>query len=103
MANRRTSERDASMRPETRWVIGIVVGLTAMVGLMILVFMVSFALEPPPWLQVVMGILLVGVACLLTWLVASALDQRDRARARDDEIEARRRATQSQSRQPSSQ
>ena len=78
------------MRPETRWLIGVVVGLTAMVGLMILVFLVSFALEPPAWIQIVMGVVLVAVACLLTWLVASALGQRDRARAAQNEIDARR-------------
>jgi threonine/homoserine/homoserine lactone efflux protein len=85
--------RDGHMRPEMRWVIGVVVGLTAMVGLMILVVLVSLALEPPAWLQMVIGVVLVGFACLLTWLVASALGQRDRARAAQDEAEARRRTS----------
>jgi len=85
-----------------RWVIGVVVGLTAMVGLMILVALVSIALEPPAWLQIVMGVVLVAVACLLTWLVASALGQRDRLRAGEDEVERRRRAAQSSTRAPSS-
>jgi high-affinity Fe2+/Pb2+ permease len=83
------------MSPEARWVIGVVVGLTAMVGLMILVALISIALEPPAWLQIVMGIFLVAVACLLTWLVASALGQRDRLRSGEDEIELRRRASNS--------
>jgi protein-S-isoprenylcysteine O-methyltransferase Ste14 len=84
-----TSERrNGPMSPEMRWVIGVVVGLTATVGLMILAAVVSFALEPPEWLQIVVGILLVGVGCLLSWLVASALGQRDRTRVAD-EIELR--------------
>jgi protein-S-isoprenylcysteine O-methyltransferase Ste14 len=93
--------RSGPMRPEIRWLIGVVVGLTAMVGLMILVVLVSLALEPPAWLQIVIGIILVGFACLLAWLVASALGQRDRARAAQDEVEARRRTSQTP-RQPSS-
>jgi threonine/homoserine/homoserine lactone efflux protein len=87
------------MRPEVRWTIGIVVGLTAMVGLMILVVLVSLALEPPSWLQIVMGVVLVAVACVLAWLVASALGERDRRRTRD-EVELRRSAR--SPRQPSS-
>jgi membrane protein implicated in regulation of membrane protease activity len=90
------------MSSEMRWVIGVVVGLTAMVGLMILVALVSIALEPPAWLQIIMGIVLVGVACLLTWLVASALGQRDRLRTGEDEIEGRSRAAKSSSRASSS-
>jgi hypothetical protein len=89
------------MSPEMRWVIGVIVGLTAMVGLMILAAVVSFALEPPAWLQIIVGIALVGVGCLLSWLVASALGQRDRARRAEDEIEMRR-ASRSPSRESSS-
>ena len=89
------------MKPEVRWIIGVVVGLTAMVGLMILVVLISLALEPPAWLQVVIGVILVGGACLLAWLVASALGQRDRARAAQDEVELHRRSSPS-SRQTSS-
>jgi hypothetical protein len=83
------------MSSEMRWVIGIIVGLTATVGLMILVALVSIALEPPAWLQIVMGLVLVAVGGLLTWLVASALGQRDRLRSGEDEIEVRRRASRS--------
>lgn len=85
-----SDRRDGPMSPEMRWVIGVIVGLTATIGLMILVAVVSFALEPPAWLQIVVGIILVGVGCLLSWLVASALGQRDRARHADDEIEMHR-------------
>jgi membrane protein implicated in regulation of membrane protease activity len=97
-----TDKRNGQMSPEVRWIIAVVVGLTAMLGLMILVALVSFALEPPAWLQIVMGLVLVGVACLLTWLVASALGQRDRTRAADDEIEIRRQGSKTASREPSS-
>jgi membrane protein implicated in regulation of membrane protease activity len=90
------------MSPEVRWIIGVVVGLTAMLGLMILVALVSFALEPPAWLQIVMGLVLVAFGCLLTWLVASALGQRDRLRGAEDEIERRRRASPPAARESSS-
>jgi ABC-type nickel/cobalt efflux system permease component RcnA len=88
------------MRPEVRWTIGIVVGLTAMTGLLILVLLVAVALEPPVWLQITMGVFLVGVACVLAWLVSAALAERDR-RLRD-EVEARRSATRSSPREASS-
>ena len=88
------------MRPEVRWTIGIVVGLTAMVGLMILVVLVSLALEPPPWIQIVMGVFLVAVACVLAWLVAAALAERDRRLARN-EVELRRNAARSSPRETS--
>lgn len=97
-----SDRRNGPVTPEVRWVIGVVVGLTAMLGLMILVALVSFALEPPAWLQIVMGIVLVGFAGLLTWLVASALGQRDRMRGTEDEIERRRHAAPSDSRETSS-
>ena len=87
------------MRPEVRWTIGIVVGLTAMVGLMILVILVSLALEPPAWIQIVMGVFLVAVACILTWLVAAALGERDRRTARN-EVEMRRNAAGTAPREP---
>ena len=86
------SNNDSSMRPEVRWTIGAVVGLTAMVGLMILVVLVSLALEPPAWLQIVMGVGLVGIAAVLAWLVAAGLDQRDKRMARD-EVNLRRNAS----------
>jgi membrane protein implicated in regulation of membrane protease activity len=95
-----TEDRDGSMRPEMRWTIGILVGLSAMVGLMILVVLVSLALEPPPWLQILMGVVLVAVGCILAWLVAAALGERDRRQR--DEIEARRNAARPTPRQPSS-
>jgi Flp pilus assembly protein TadB len=92
-------EEDGPMRPEVRWTIGIVVGLTAMTGLLILVVLVALALEPPAWLQIAMGVFLVGVACVLAWLVSAALADRDR-RLRD-EIEARRSATRTSPRETS--
>lgn len=99
---RETHKPNGPMRPEARWIVGVVVGLTAMLGLMILVALVSFALEPPAWMQIIMGIVLVGVACLLTWLVASALGPRDRGRPAEDEVEMRRRASNGPSREPTS-
>lgn len=83
MRAQNAEDRDGPMRPEVRWTIGIVVGLTALTGLMILVVLVSLALEPPAWLQIVMGVVLVAVACVLAWLVAFALGARDSRRAQE--------------------
>lgn len=86
--------RSAPMKPEIRWLIGVIVGLTAMLGLIVLVVLVSLWLgvATPQWLQVLIGVALVAIPGLLTWLVASALGQRDKARAAEDEVEARSRS-----------
>lgn len=71
--------KDPFERPEVRWGVGCLTALTAVVGLMILVFLVAIALEPPDWLQVLMGIGLVAGGAALAWLVATAL-----GRGKDD-------------------
>jgi hypothetical protein len=71
------------MRPEIRWTLGCLVGAAALVGVLVLVLLVTLALQPSEWIQVVAGLGLVGGGALLAWLVASALD-RSRARGQDD-------------------
>ena len=71
------------MRPETRWTLGCLVGAAALVGVLVLVLLVTLALQPPEWVQVVAGLGLVGGGALLAWLVASALG-RSRTRGEDD-------------------
>lgn len=68
-------ERDPLRRPEVRWGLGCLLGAAAMIGLLILTFLVTFALGPPTWLQVVMGIGLVAAGGVLTVIVALALGQ----------------------------
>lgn len=61
------------MRPEIRWTFGCLVGAAALVGAVILVLLVTLALQPPEWVQVLVGIALVAGGAALAWLVASAL------------------------------
>jgi hypothetical protein len=49
------------------------VGLAAITGSLILVFLVTFALRPPGWVQVLLGVALVAGGAVLGWLVANAL------------------------------
>lgn len=68
-------ESDHWSRPELRWTFGCLVAFVGMTGLVILVFLVALALQPPEWVQVLVGI---GLACggaILAWLVAAALRQ----------------------------
>jgi phosphate/sulfate permease len=69
------------MRSELRWTVGCLVGAAAVVGALILVLLVTLALQPPEWVQVVVGVGLVAGGAALAWLVASALGQ-SRARRR---------------------
>ena len=63
------------MRPELRWTVGCLVGAAALVGALILVLLVTLALQPPGWVQVTIGVALVAGGAALAWLVASALGQ----------------------------
>ena len=65
-----------SLPPEVRWGVGILVSTAAVVGILILVFLVAIALTPPTWLQVVLGVGLAVGGALFAWLIASALGQR---------------------------
>lgn len=71
-------ERDPLRRPEVRWGVGCLLGAAAMIGLLILTFLVAFALGPPTWLQVLMGIGLVAAGGALTVIVALALGRSSR-------------------------
>lgn len=75
----RKVQGDPLERPEVRWGLGCLLGSAAVIGLVILTFLVAFALEPPTWVQIAMGIGLVGAGGALTVLVALALGQSRRA------------------------
>ena len=66
---------DPFSRPEIRWGLGCLLGLTAVAGVLILVFLVAIALQPPAWVQVLLGIGLTIGGAIFAWLVASALGQ----------------------------
>jgi hypothetical protein len=63
------------MRPELRWTLGCLVGAAALTGSLILALLVALALQPPTWIQVVVGVGLAAGGAVLAWLVASALGQ----------------------------
>ena len=44
-----------------------------MMGSVILAGIIVFALKPPGWVQVVLGILLILIGVAIAWLVATAL------------------------------
>lgn len=75
------SKGGGSDEPRTdvvRWGIGCAVGFAAMVGVAILVFLVALALQPPTWVQVVLGATLAVGAAILSWLVATAWSPTER-------------------------
>jgi ABC-type enterobactin transport system permease subunit len=49
-----------------------------MVGIMILLLLIAMALEPPAWVQVLLGAWLALGGAAFAWLLASALGSRDR-------------------------
>ena len=63
------------LQDQMRWTFGCLVGAAAMIGTLILVFLVAITLSPPVWVQVVLGLGLVAGGGTLTWLVVSALGQ----------------------------
>ena len=56
-----------------RWSVGCLVASAATVGVVILVFLVAVALQPPIWAQIALGVGLAIGGAILAWLVASAL------------------------------
>ncbi len=57
------------------WGVGCLVASAATLGVVILVFIIAVALQPPVWVQITLGIALAVGATVLAWLVASALGQ----------------------------
>jgi membrane protein implicated in regulation of membrane protease activity len=57
------------------WGVGCLVASAATLGVVILVFIVAVALQPPVWVQITVGIALAIGATVLAWLVASAVGQ----------------------------
>ncbi len=72
------SDRDANIggtEPSGmfRWVAAGLVAAAALLGSLILVALVVVALEPPGWVQMLLGITMAIGAAVFAWLVASAL------------------------------
>ena len=68
-------EEDPLRRPEIRWGLGCFLGAIAMLGSVILVSIIVFALKPPGWVQVVLGVGLLLIGAAIAWLVATALER----------------------------
>lgn len=66
---------DALSRPEVRWGVGCLLGSSALLGLMIIAVILAFALSPPVWVQIAIGLGLVGAGVALAWLVAASLER----------------------------
>lgn len=78
------TERRADAPPDApprevaiRWGIGCLVGAVSLVGVLLLSVLLAFYLQPPAWVQVVVGLVLVAGAASLTWLVATAWGRAD--------------------------
>jgi uncharacterized membrane protein YqjE len=56
-----------------QWLVGAGVAAIALFGLLLLVALILFALQPPTWAQVAIGIVLTLGAAAFAWLIASAL------------------------------
>ncbi|MDQ4124486.1 MAG: hypothetical protein M3134_02650 [Actinomycetota bacterium] len=65
-----------------RWVTAGIVAAAALLGLAVLVTIVVYALQPPGWLQTVLGLAMAAGAVFFAWLLASALRKDDADGAR---------------------
>ncbi|MGH2808982.1 MAG: hypothetical protein ACRDKT_17090 [Actinomycetota bacterium] len=57
------------------WGVGCLVAAAATLGVVILVFIIAVALQPPVWVQITVGVVLAIGATVLAWLVAAAVGQ----------------------------
>lgn len=60
-----------------RWVAAGIVAGAALLGLVVLVAIIAYALQPPGWLQMVLGVVMATGAAFFAWLLASALRKDD--------------------------
>ena len=77
---RRLHERPAG-EPQSedvmRWAAAGIVAGAALLGLVVLVAIIVYALQPPGWLQMVLGVAMATGAAFFAWLLASALRKDD--------------------------
>lgn len=80
---RRLPERGPLDAPESgdvmRWIAAGIVATAALLGLVVLVAYVVYVLQPPGWLQMVLGVVMAAGAAVFAWLLASALRDDDRS------------------------
>ena len=75
-SGRQAAEPSADIK---RWGVGCAVGGAATIGVVILVFLVALALQPPAWVQILLGVVLAIGAAIFTWLVAKAWQPSERS------------------------
>ena len=77
------------MSPEAaaRWGLGCLLAGAAILGALVFITLISIFLQPPVWLQIVLGTVIAIGAALFAWLVASALGRGGAARAPDRGVE----------------
>lgn len=61
------------MGSAVHWGVGCLVGAAALAGVVLMVLLLAFYIQPPTWVQIVLGIVLAVGGALLAWLVATAL------------------------------
>lgn len=80
---RRVADRGATGAPESddvmRWVAAGIVSAAALLGLVVLVAIVAYALQPPGWVQMILGVAMAAGTAVFAWLLASALRKDDGA------------------------
>lgn len=64
-----------------RWVTAAFLAGAALLGLVVLAAVLTFALQPPGWIQIVVGVVMAAGAVFFAWLIASAL-RKDEAQRR---------------------
>ena len=64
---------EPDLRAGLQWGIGCLVGGAALGGTLILVLLVAIAVQPPVWVQIVLGVAMVVGTVAFTWLFTSAL------------------------------
>ena len=78
---RRLPGRGASGAPESddvmRWVAAGIVSAAALLGLVVLVAVFAYFLQPPGWVQMVLGVVMAAGTAVFAWLLASALRKDD--------------------------
>ena len=68
-----SSKRERKHDPLVGWGLAVLVASAALIGLVILVLVVAFALQPPVWAQILVGVLIVVGAVSFAWLLQAAM------------------------------
>ena len=81
MKDQKTVERPPERDEIVAWGAGCAIGGAATLGILILVFLLFLAIEPPTWVQVAIGTALAAGGAVLSWLIAQSLGRRPPSRS----------------------